>query len=89
MDKLEEYRQEIDQLDEQIQRLLVQRRELTKQVGIYKREHQIPVEQEGREKEIYHNIVTNYSSPVAEDLFEIYRKIIAVSKCQQEDEYCE
>lgn len=89
MDKLEEYRREIDQLDEQIQRLLVQRRELTEQVGIYKREHQIPVEQEGREKEIYHNIATNYPIPVAEDLFEIYRKIIAVSKHQQEDEHCE
>lgn len=89
MNKLEEYRQEIDQLDEQIQRLLVQRRELTEQVGIYKREHQISIEQEEREKEIYHKIATKYPIPIAEDLFEIYRKIIAVSKRQQEDEYCE
>ena len=52
MDRLQEYRTQIDQLDAALAALFEQRLEVTRMVGEYKREYALPIEHTAREEEI-------------------------------------
>ena len=69
---LDEMRQEIDKIDQQIVRLLNQRMTVAKQVAEYKKENNIAVHDGGRESKIL--------AKVGEDYQDIYREIFKVSK---------
>ena len=52
MSDLEQYRQEIDELDEQLVRLFLRRMEVTGKVGEYKLAHGMQVLDRGRERRV-------------------------------------
>jgi len=52
MDTLLDFRRELNSVDEQIVRLLGRRYEICRAVGVYKREHDIPMMQPGRVAEV-------------------------------------
>lgn len=52
MDKLQTYRKEINELDQQLIKLLAKRFELVKAIGELKRKHNLPIQDENREKKI-------------------------------------
>ncbi|MDD2917267.1 MAG: chorismate mutase [Candidatus Gracilibacteria bacterium] len=49
---LTDFRNQIDQIDDQLIELLAKRFEVVKQVGIYKKEHNLPPLQPGRWQEV-------------------------------------
>lgn len=56
MDKLEEYRKQMSEIDQKIASLFLTRMELSIQIGNYKKEKNIPIYQEEREKIVLENI---------------------------------
>lgn len=50
--KLNDLRKEIEMIDDQLRALFVQRLSVSKQIGIYKKEHQLPILDAAREKEL-------------------------------------
>ena len=72
---LDELRQEIDKIDEQIVRLLNQRMTIAKHVAEYKKENNVAVHDNGRESEILAKVGEKYQ--------DIYREIFKVSKSLQ------
>ncbi len=56
MDKLEEYRKQMSEIDQKIASLFLTRMDLSIQIGNYKKEKNIPIYQEEREKIILENI---------------------------------
>ena len=53
-----ELRKQIDELDEQLLELLSKRMEITNEIGIYKKQHNMPVLQTGRYNEIISRLVS-------------------------------
>ncbi|AVQ16990.1 putative chorismate mutase [Fusobacterium gonidiaformans 3-1-5R] len=56
MDKLEEYRKQMSEIDQKIASLFLTRMDLSIQIGNYKKEKNIPIYQEEREKIVLENI---------------------------------
>lgn len=81
---LDKYRQQIDLLDEQIIELLEARFEITSQIGEYKREHQIPVLNEGREQQII-NKLEALELTHQREVTAVYLALMNVSKGQQDE----
>ncbi len=80
--KLNKYRDEIDQLDQEIIHLLDQRLEIVKQVGEYKRENQLAVLDQGREIKIYTKIdQQNLKNP--DEIKAIYQEMLKITKGMQ------
>lgn len=82
MTDLEYYRQEIDALDDQIQKLLVERFALTKKVGLYKKARQEEIARPEREQAILQQIAERYPQN-AQAIQQIYQSIFAASRRQQ------
>lgn len=82
-DELAVYRQKIDEIDTKIQQLLVQRFSYTKQIGQYKKEHQMPILNEKREAYIYDKIDATFPSDDAQIVKKIYKEIMKESRKQQ------
>ena len=80
---IEEKRQQIDSLDNQIIKLLNQRFSLTDEIGQLKKEKKLSVEQAGREQIIYDKI--KRQSIYADELVQIYEKIMSLSKQRQQN----
>lgn len=55
MNKLEEYRNEIDNLDKKLIKLLEKRFGISQKIGSFKKENKMPVLNEEREKEVIEN----------------------------------
>lgn len=49
---IELYRQQIDEIDQLMMELFKKRMELSKTIGLYKKEHQLPIFDQKREKDI-------------------------------------
>lgn len=75
MDDLVKKRKKIDVIDEQIMRLLNERYELSKEIGIYKRTHGIQVLDLKREHEIL-----DKARQMSEEIYYVFLKIIEESK---------
>lgn len=56
MDKLEEYRKQMSEIDQKIASLFLTRMDLSIQIGNYKKEKNIAIYQEEREKIVLENI---------------------------------
>jgi len=81
---LTQYRSKIAELDDKIIDLLIARFELTDEVGRFKKENNIPVEN----KEVEHKILFRFvermnDCPSKESIFKIYKEIFAESKERQ------
>ncbi len=81
---LTEIRNIIDQLDTQIVALLVQRMEVTAQVAVYKKEHDLPVFVPEREAAVLDKVAALSGEELAPYLRTIYQCIMDESKKQQE-----
>jgi len=82
MDTLEAIRQEIDKVDSQIIKLFKHRMECAKAVGLYKKEHKIPILNNDREEEIL-NKIQKLGAPYSEATKILYGAIIDLSRTLQ------
>lgn len=88
MERISPLRKRIDEIDEQIMRLLKERVNVCENIGIIKREQGIPVRDRRRENEQYTRI-TGIASKLELDPQEVkavYKEIIAMSIRAQERE---
>jgi chorismate mutase/prephenate dehydratase len=84
MQKLRQFRKEIDLLDNRIVDLLNRRMKLVEQVGTLKAQNGNRVYDRTREKEILARLCSKKSAKLGEeDLRLIYKKILAVSRQHQ------
>lgn len=58
---MEEYRKIIDEIDDQIMKLLVDRLLIVKDIGLYKKRNKIPIFDPGREQLIFDKIDKKYN----------------------------
>lgn len=88
MEKILSLRRRIDEIDEQILRLLKERVEIGKIIGKTKREHGTPVKDRQREDELYKRIVRRASELGLDprDVRAVYQKIITMGIHAQEKE---
>ena len=80
---LSQLREEIDRLDGDIAALLVQRLEICRQVGFFKKEQGLPVSDPVREAEKCAALAAEHPE-WARELAEIYERVFAVSRGLQE-----
>jgi len=83
--ELDESRDEIDALDEQLLELLAKRAGLAKQIGQHKRQQGQPAYDPSREAQILRRLTTQDTSPLpAEAVRAIYQEILSASRALQE-----
>ena len=88
MERISPLRKRIDEIDEQIMRLLKERVNVCENIGIIKREQGIPVRDRRRENEQYTRI-TGIASKLElnpQEVKAVYKEIIAMSIRAQERE---
>ena len=84
MTPLEEYRCQIDGIDRELTRLFLDRMEVTRRVGEYKRAQGIPVLDPAREREVLSAKAALTDDPGARaDVRALYETIMAISRRQQ------
>ena len=71
---LQDYRKQIDAIDNELLRLLNERMDVVRQVALYKKQHGIPVLNAEREREILSAIDCPYAQKLYEVLLEISRE---------------
>ena len=84
---MEDFRKSIDQIDDQISKLLAERFKLAHDVGEYKQQKALPVLQSGREQEIIEKIkkISAASGVDSVPIEKVYETILSESrKIQQE-----
>ena len=80
--ELNELRNEINQIDDEILRLFLRRMELAAQVGTYKRAHDLPILQPQREQEILDS-VSRKAGELGGYARELFVTLMALSKQYQ------
>lgn len=81
---MKELREQIDIIDESIQNLFLERMDLVKKVAAYKKENDLPIYDEEREKQIIKKNLDHIDDLELVDLYEeFYRKLLEVSKKYQ------
>lgn len=86
MDELKKYRQIIDEIDEQILALYLKRMEISHQIGILKKELNLPVCDKKREAEIIASLSNKIEdSKLRMFYIDLLKLIISQSKKIQED----
>jgi chorismate mutase/prephenate dehydratase len=85
--ELEQLRHRIDAVDRRIVKLLNERAELTRDVGLQKLRAKRPVRDEEREREVLLRVSMANAGPTAQaDLLAIYRRIIAAARALERRE---
>lgn len=83
---MEELREEINNVDEQIMELLMVRLHLVNKIGVFKKKNNIPILDEEREKCIYDKINDGYLLDEHRNFItSVYREIISKSKEYQNE----
>lgn len=81
---LKELRKQINEIDDEILSLYLKRMNISKQIGQYKKEHNLPIYDQKREEELINNLLNKIDNY---ELKENYKKIILLildeSKKQQ------
>lgn len=86
LDKLEDLRKSIDEIDEKLVKLIQDRMEVVEKVARYKIEKKIPVFDKGREKEVVRKNIERAGSKVyAREIEEILISIMSSSKNRQRE----
>ena len=85
MDELQQLRQNIDEIDSQLVELFCRRMEVTRRVGEYKRERNIPVLDQARERQVLRNKGELAGDGLRSAVITLYQTILALSRRQQRD----
>lgn len=81
MKDLDDLRKEIDEIDEQMKTLFIQRMKVVTEVGLYKKAHQIPILNQNREDEMLKKHYENFSQLELWPYYEAFLKnVIRLSK---------
>ena len=80
MEKLIEYRNEIEKIDSELIELLVQRMEISKKIGALKRENGLPIFDPKREEELKEKNILSCKEEYRRGYQEILETILKVSK---------
>lgn len=81
MNELDNYRQEIDAIDQELTRLFEQRLETVLKVGEYKKEHQLPVLDAGREQKVIEkNVARLNNAEFQDELTQFYTSMMNITK---------
>jgi len=86
MDELEQYRKQIDQIDELILKALSERVKICRAIGLVKKKRDVPVRDVSRENEVYGS-VKEKSIEFGLDPLQVeavYREIVNMSSAVQE-----
>ncbi len=81
--ELKELREQIDQIDIQIQKLFEQRMDVVKSVAAYKKQHQLPVLHTSREDEVIRQVLDRAAPEYASGEKVLFTNIMDISKCNQ------
>ena len=81
-----ELRREIDRIDREIIRLYGERMEISRCIGEYKREHQLPVTDSQREREVLERAGELAGAENAENVQALFRLLMAQSRARQEQD---
>ncbi len=81
---LKQYRAELDGIDRQLVQLFCRRMEIAAEIGVYKREHDLPVLDPAREREILQSIAAQSPEELREDAAELYSLIFKLSRARQD-----
>ena len=80
---MKNYRKKLNQVDDEIRRLFIERMKLIKQIAKYKNDNNILVEDKARENEMIERI--DIEDPLVKDLYiRVLTEMISVSKIYQE-----
>ncbi|MDY0276636.1 MAG: chorismate mutase [Acholeplasma sp.] len=83
---INEYREKITSIDLEIQKLFCQRMEYAKQIGLYKKEHNLPIFDKKREKELLEMLLSIYPDNQTKKYYKrLMKEIFALSKEHQND----
>lgn len=77
------FRQKIDDIDDKVADLLSKRMKLSAQIGEYKKNNKLPIEDKARENEIKSRLKKNYPD-IAEEIEAVYECLFLLSKGVQE-----
>jgi chorismate mutase len=81
---ISDWRQKIDELDEQIVRLISKRAEAAKAIGELKRGAQLPVYEPGREQSVFDHVRAVNPGPLDDvEMLHVYERIIDVMRTLQ------
>jgi len=80
MEKLIEYRNEIEELDSKIAELLVRRMELSKKIGEYKKEQGLQIYDPKREEELKNKNILQVNEEYRRAYQQVFETILKVSK---------
>ena len=81
---LEQMREEINQIDQKLVDLFRRRMELSKSIGAYKQERQLPVQDPARERELLGRVAEQAGEELSEYAQSVYQTILAVSRSYQQ-----
>ena len=83
---LNQLRNDIDKLDKEILSAFEKRMDLCRQVALYKKENNLPIFQEGREKEIIKKVRDRSPEHLKDGSAALFTEIMDISKCLQQQE---
>ncbi|WP_263410854.1 chorismate mutase [Terriglobus tenax] len=82
--EIADWRKRIDELDEQIVKLINQRAEAAQNIGMLKAQQALPVYEPGREQKVFEHIRSCNPGPLPDaELQKIYERIIDVMRALQ------
>ncbi len=81
--ELQDYRKELDTLDEELLKLFTRRMEIAAQIGAYKKEHGLPVYDPARERQILLKIAERSPEGMGDYAVALYSLIFELSRASQ------
>ena len=82
--EIPDWRTQIDELDEQIVRLISKRAEAAKAIGLLKRGSAMPIYEPKREQEVFAHVQSINPGPLADaEMLHVYERIIDVMRTLQ------
>jgi chorismate mutase-like protein len=85
--EIADWRQKIDELDEQIVRLINQRAAAAQAIGELKRAANLPVYEPQREKDVFDHVRRSNHGPLTEaEIIDVYERIVDVMRALQKQD---
>jgi len=84
--EIQELRQEIDRIDQEIVKLYVRRMETARAIGQYKRERQLPVLDSERERALLNKVAAQAGAEYEQGIRELYQLMMKQSRNLQEQD---
>ena len=81
---LDNYREQIDKIDDELLRLFTERMAVSRQVALYKKEHGLPVFNADREREVLSAAEEKTGEELQQYAIKLYTAILEISREYQE-----